>query len=218
MYTDADRESAIAEARAFHCHLCGFPDQEKHSSQDKQAPTVSNGIPLTALDSDMLVLIMDALDARSLSALVRTCKTFVQLATWYGLWVRRELVCFQSKVGFSEDVLGFGLTIEGPAPNPRGLGSAYNNQGRGGYHNQGAQWHGGYNGPQDGGNYYPPQYAGNHGRGGHHAAHNNPHQRRASGPQSAKGPVKWKGAMQMDYISNTAFFDLGVRKGVWNEG
>jgi hypothetical protein len=211
MSTDAHRERAIAEARAFHCHMCGFPDHDKHSSQDKQAPSLANGIPLTALDSDVLVLIMDALEARSLSALVRTCKTFVQLATRYGLWVRRELVCFQSKVGFSEDVLGFGLTIEGSAPNLRGPGSAYGG-------NQGAQWHGGYNAPQYGGNYYPPQYAGNHGRGGHQATFYNPHQRRPSGSQSAKGPVKWKGAMQMDYISSTAFFDLGVRKGVWNEG
>jgi hypothetical protein len=68
---------------------------------------------LSELHADVLVQIMDRLDAPSLSALTRASRRFVRVSTERGAWVRRELQCFHSKLGFTEEVLGFGLAIKG---------------------------------------------------------------------------------------------------------
>ncbi|GAQ84651.1 Ubiquitin-conjugating enzyme [Klebsormidium nitens] len=68
---------------------------------------------LSELPADVLVEVMDRLDAAALSALVRANRHYARAATERGAWVRRELQCFHTKRGFGEEVLGFGMSVKG---------------------------------------------------------------------------------------------------------
>jgi hypothetical protein len=128
---------------------------------------------LSELHADILVQIMDRLDAPSLSALVRASRRFVLVSTERGAWVHRELQCFHSKLGFTEEVLGFGRATKGSDTPP------------------GSRHCGVPDCPACG-----------------------PLRR---GATSKPSTGKWEGVLSMDYISSGAFFEGGVRKGVWNE-
>ena len=64
------------------------------------------------LPDDVLVKIADMMPPQAVSALFRTCKGAAATLGRAQLSVRRELVCFYSKVPFTEAVLGFGMDVQ----------------------------------------------------------------------------------------------------------
>eukprot|EP00243_Klebsormidium_subtile_P008185 TRINITY_DN3804_c0_g2_i1.p1 TRINITY_DN3804_c0_g2~~TRINITY_DN3804_c0_g2_i1.p1 ORF type:complete len:778 (-),score=152.34 TRINITY_DN3804_c0_g2_i1:258-2591(-) len=85
-----------------------LPNPEPAAEQNR--PTQADR--LSELPADVLVQILDHLDAPSLSALVRASRHYARAATERGAWVRRELQCFHTKRGFGEEVLGFGVATK----------------------------------------------------------------------------------------------------------
>ena len=64
------------------------------------------------MPEDVLLKIADTLSPEAVSALFRTCKATAVALGRAQLSVRRELLCFYSKVSFTEAVLGFGFHVE----------------------------------------------------------------------------------------------------------
>ncbi|GAQ84652.1 hypothetical protein KFL_001990055 [Klebsormidium nitens] len=107
--SESDLAAARSPARARQRRA---PNPAVSASQNPvPAPTAADR--LSELPTDVLVQVMDRLDAPALSALVRAGKYYARAATERGAWVRRELQCFHSKRSFAEEVLGFGLEIKG---------------------------------------------------------------------------------------------------------
>jgi len=77
---------------------------------------------VTLLPDEVLVKIADNLPPEAVSALFRTCKAAAGALSRAQLAARRELLCFYSKVRFTETVLGFGLRVDHGRPNPYGAG------------------------------------------------------------------------------------------------
>ena len=64
------------------------------------------------LPEEVTIKIADQLPPQAVSALFRTCKAAAATLSRAQLAMRRELVCYFSKVPFSETVLGFGFRVE----------------------------------------------------------------------------------------------------------
>ncbi|GAQ84649.1 protein with Ubiquitin-conjugating enzyme domain [Klebsormidium nitens] len=142
-------------------------DPEPAAAQNPETPADR----LSELSTDVLVQILDRLDAPSLSALVRASRHYARAATERGAWVRRELQCFHTKRSFGEEVLGFGVATKGEEV-------------------------------ENDGDYGCP------------CPMCRP-DRRAERKPKVRG--RWEPVLSMDYLSAGAFFEGGVRRGVWNE-
>lgn len=67
---------------------------------------------LCSLPEESIVSIADMLAPPRLKIFEETCRAIRDVCGHHHVWRRRELICFYTKKGFEEDVLGFGVHIQ----------------------------------------------------------------------------------------------------------
>ena len=128
----ASRESVertLHAVRAFRCSGCGhrgdkpvpacvgctgavfspydFPPMVQTDCEDVVGANL-----LCRLEDELIVAIADRLAPPRLKIFEETCREIRDVCGRHHVWRRRELICFHTKKGFEEDILGFGICIK----------------------------------------------------------------------------------------------------------
>eukprot|EP00897_Mesotaenium_endlicherianum_P003531 jgi/Mesen1/3205/ME000185S02345 len=101
----------------------------EHSNGGQAQQVVLGPAGLSTLPDDCLVAVLERLDAKALVGVVRASARVAAVARERGVWLRRQLLCFTTKLSYAEDILGIGLSLElRPASNRPQVSTLFSKQ------------------------------------------------------------------------------------------